>query len=455
MSLNAFATGLSGGLESGIKLGLAYNKGQDVRGVREANALLAQMEGMGPVPVTPGNQGALPDPNAPQQTAPTGYDGVEWSEMKSQYMAALRGVTDAQTLQLMEKRLVDMEKNKVLSYGNAALAAMDEGDLEKAQQYLAGVSYFMFPGETPVVQVGQDGTVFFRDDEGQGMALNKEQLADVMHRFTNFEGWRELTFDRERHADDMAYRNAVLAAQVAQDAANLAIDQEELALKREENALQVEKLDVETEALRAAAKREEEKYLAGLEAAEAEAYKTFRDESQQQFDALVADPAALTETLKGTAPMDESSGEAIPEDPAVTQARANAVIPEIAESERKTRRANLRWILDADPKKRDIASTLLTGLVKGGDFSASQDLANAVFGFIFQTPEKQDYFYDPDNGVLRVGQPGNQISYSIGAAEQQALNALMGVKPSDLMAADQRMAEARSDQYPIPMEGAR
>jgi hypothetical protein len=450
MSITAFAGGLSDGLDSGVKFGLALNKGRDVAGVRKANEILAQMETMGPVPVTPGNrgQGILPEGGEAQQGNPTGYDGLEWAEVKKQYTMALRGVTDPQMLQMAEKRLVDLEKGKVLQYGQAAMAAMDAGDLEKAGSYLAGISYFMFPGETPVVQVGQDGTVFFRDQDGQGMALKKEQLADMMHQFVNFEGWRELTFDRERHADDMAYRNTVLASQIAARNAQIAIDAEELALRREQNRIGNTKSEAEIAQIEANMKRAEEEFRQRTEKADLERFDAMRSETQTAFDSLLSDPATLNKVLDSAAPTDELSGQVIPEPEHVATARTEVLDTQVGRSERQQYREAMQWTLDSDPELRHVANAMMTGIIKGGDSAVAQDIANMVFGFVFQTPDDPNYFYDPDEGVLRVGQPGNQDTYAIGEKEQQTLNALLGVAPQELMAA----APQAQNQTGIPME---
>lgn len=431
MSLTAFAEGLGAGLETGVRFGAAINEGKNVAGIRRANEVLAQMQTMGPIPVTPGNQGALPDPN--QQAAPTGYDGLEWAEVKKQYMTALRGVTDPQMLLMAEKRVAELEKGKVLQYGQAAMQALDQGDLGKAQQYFAGLSYFMFPGETPIVQMGQDGTVFFQDSDGEGMALRKEQIADMLHQFTNFEDWRQLTFDKERHADDMAYRNTVLASQIQSKLIDQALDREELELDRAQKALENERTSVEIAALEAADLRATQKLESDLSKEALAQFRETRTEAQSAFQSLLDDPEALNAVLDQVAPVDEALNTVV-EDPKVSEARARSVLPQMAESERQHYRSLLRHELDTDPRKRLAADALMTGLIAGGDVATAQEVATLAFATVFE-PKGQSYFeYDPDSGTLRVGEPGNYNTYAIGVGQQATLNALLGTGPKELQA---------------------
>lgn len=254
----SFAHGLTDGIEPGIRLGQAYTKGRSARGVREANGILAEMEALAPVPVV---QGGIPADGAAPGGAPVS-DGLAYDALKTKYMKALSKVSDSKTAEDMTNRLVEYEKEKILSGINAAITSHDQGDLQGVRGHLAGLSSYTDPGVIPEINVSPDGNIITRDPEsGAAHMMTRDQLADIGHRLTNFEGWQDLVFERSKHADDLAVAHKRLASDILLNNARvgdlehgqgirdaeLGIKQEELGMRGRESESLIRQRDAATD----------------------------------------------------------------------------------------------------------------------------------------------------------------------------------------------------------------
>lgn len=429
MSINAFAQGFGQGVGTGIQLGEAVLSGRSARGLAEANEILAEMEGIIPPAFQPA--GAVPeDGEQPAQGTANGYDGNEWDAYKQRYARAMKNVTDVQTLAAMERRLADLEKGKVMENGRMALAAIQAGDMEKAQRYMANISYYVDPGVTPNVQVDGGGNVFVETPEG-GMALTPDNLADFLHQLENFEGWQQLTFDRQRHADTMDHNAKVLAADILsqerRDAAYIRGVDSEIARRDIQN--QATMLDIE--ATQAEMEQARETHLAGLDSAAREQFQSDVTDMQETFDSFYDDPGRLADIGGGSEDGEDAllmgTEPAIPTD---SEIAVDALSQSARESQAflQQNAADLRLELETTPLMREFAQAMMEGLRAGdpeGDFS-NEMLARLAF---LATHDTQGYAdYDPESGTLRVGTPGSFTYYDIGLRHRPLLNALWGAQ---------------------------
>lgn len=224
MSLAQFANGFLDGTKAGVLLGRAVREGRNANAISKGTEILSEMQNM-----IPGvsQTAAIPDGKGAGETS-SGYDGKSWNDKKAQYIEAMKGVNDPRILDAMMDQMADLEKGKVLEYGRMAIASLKAGDNKAAQNYLAAMSYYTDPGSTPMVNVQPDGTVLYHSPGGKPMALKAKNIEDMMHQFVDFDGYRDLAFDREQHADMMEYREQVRLDRIAEFNAQQALRERDL-----------------------------------------------------------------------------------------------------------------------------------------------------------------------------------------------------------------------------------
>lgn len=426
-----FTEGLTSGMNAGVNLGRAIVDGRNARGVQEANEVLSEMIQMDPI--TAGEapyeeDTAIPTAGAPAPL-PTGYSGDAWESAKQRYIAAMSKVTDTRTLAAMDKRVADLEKTKIMENGQAAITALQNGELDKAQRYFAAISFYTDPGVVPEIKVQPNGAVAV-NSEGKTSIFTPDQAVELVHRLTDFNDWTQLAFNKRQHGDRMDHQAKVLAAETAQSAARLAET-------RRYNDFRIESMESEDE--RATARHEmdmarlrenraiaEEENLRNRQLHNMGISEKQRDREETQraavfdaFEEMLADPEALGKaSFPGEKDEDEMAvGDeaAIPTPAEYAADEANqqtAKYAASAEEERAVlaqRNAALRSMFANDPKMAVAAHTIMEAILSDPDMTDKDPRTIAALGFsaVLGMPIGEGgqpvAAFEPGRNELRVG----------------------------------------------------
>jgi len=438
MSLSTFADGFGSGINTGIALGESFISGQNAKGVRDANEVMAELQGMEPYKAGQ-TSGAVPTPEGDVATeTPVGYSGEAWDSAKQRYMEAMRRVSDPNVLDAMTKRLAELERGKIMQYGNAAISALNAGDLDAAQRNFAGMSFYTNPGETPDIRVQPDGGLLVQGEGGQPVAMAQEDIADMMQRLTSFEDWRQFTFDRKKHADTMDYNASVLAQRTLSD--------------QQRNAAYVssqERLGAESDARLAAASVQDpltaqrtQQQIATAQSVEMRArglYAATLTEAEQKkaADTTAGLQDALAEAMAGPGPAEKypgglpstedlAYGAPIPV-PTERQKRIESLNNQVQESTATVAadRAIERNSMALDPERQVITNILMEGLRAGDPDKTFSDKTLALLALVATGETGNGDGYDPATGSFKM----DGMYYEVGEVQQEALNQLYGTAP--------------------------
>lgn len=413
MSIAAFAEGLSRGIPTGVELGEGIVRGQNRRGVREANEIFAQIQSYQPGVV---NNEAIP---VSGQTT----EAPNYQTLKTQYMQALRNVSDFETLNAMQDRLAALEKDKVLEQGTLAVAALQAGDSGKAQRHFQNMTSFLDPENAPQVFVDKNGTTIVDYGNGEGMALNADQVLDMMHMFTDLNNYRSLAFNEQRHADDMALRERQLAAEIfsqtRRDDAYVADAQSRIADREAQIELSQARIEqIEQEVTRANAL-----YKSGLEAAEQERFDEMTGEAFGAFEGFYTMPGAFENAGGGVPEVDPAlvDPDLVPP-PSESQLATSALQQQASESLAWAQEQQAFYLqqLNSDPLYRQFAYTAISGLIAANPNMPPEQAAAIAFSAL----------HDPNDRVQFDAQSGAFNSaghlYDVGETFVPALASLMG-----------------------------
>lgn len=415
MSLTRFAEGFTDGVRTGVDLGGSMITGQSARGIRNATAILAEMEGMSP---TGGAKAAVPDGqgNAPS----TGYDGNEWDAVKRRYLAALADVSDPRAIDMMMEQAANLEKNKVMEYGRLALAALRQGNTSAAQRYAAGISYYTMPGVVPNVQVSDDGVIMAAGEGMNPIAMQADDLEDFLHQFVNYEGYRDLAFDREQHADMMAFREQQQLDLNLDRLARLELDERRVDIMGQEaesrmamaeaslnnqvernkwlnkqTALQIEQAEKNFEA--AATKAQQDRLDAQLK------------DAQTFFDSYLKDAGAVDATDADATDIELGVESAIPAGSAdaerAARNRAGAELLDVGTktqvADQRNRQASMRLLL-SDPQIMSDIYALIRGMAAADPTMTGQELGAMALNIVASAHPggNEEPFYDAERGEI-------------------------------------------------------
>tara|TARA_R110000772_G_scaffold235182_1_gene346774 strand:- start:14701 stop:16062 length:1362 start_codon:yes stop_codon:yes gene_type:complete len=427
----SFGSGFLDGVGPGLALGQARQQTVSNKGITAANDILANMSEMGP-----GRSQGVPTEGG---AVPVGYDGNEWDAQKTEYLRAMRKVTNPDIYQKMEDRMVQMEHGKIMELGGAARAALSAGDTQSAQKFLAGISYYTDPGNAPTTIVAPNGNIIMSEgDDMPPMVLTPQNFEEFLHSMSNYEDWREMTFNKTKHADDMAFKEKQLSARTMIANAELAISRERAdASIASSKATTLKTLgDIDTAAAINPLKLERESIL--LDQAKqtlSQNQQTFKDTQDDRdiaaydkrigsvtelFDSYVNDPASLN----------KGGGVAVDLDGTPLEGKANQLTDELRSDEvmndaqARALTAQYRRDLAVKPGLRIFAETLMDGLVRGDDNEGVADGTIASLALqttMDQTPDSP-YSYDPENNVVNL----NGTTYNVADDAQPPLAALWG-----------------------------
>jgi len=449
MAWNGFADNFTEGLESGTRLGASILKGRNARGVQEANAVLAEMQDLQPWQADPGGINT-PEGDVSAEAVP-GYDGETWDSYKRRYMEAMKRVSDPDVLSKMTEQLATTEKDKILSYGNAAVTAIQEGDMAKAQRYLAGVSFYTDPGTVPNISVTPRGDVVV-DSGGKQMMMAPDDLTDMLLRVTDMEAYTDLVFQRGKHDDVMEHKERTLAFQqmdaakrtnayvanqdsaVAQRSAQmdeaaalqpgrLAQQEAELGLTEARTGYQ----SANTDSVKAKADRDRDVYRQGLEEKERATFDSSLTGGMEAFTSLMMDPTAMDPVnfvdlgqedglIGGMGGEDSMSvGQQVIADESELAA-VTSQHQERLRVENAAKQAKFREELDANQGEGwAVAETLMGALLADDPDLKKSRLANLAFVATL-ADDSVDVFVDPESGAIKIGDMwyklgGNQINF--------------------------------------------
>lgn len=458
MSLARFADGFTSGVGAGVRLGEAHRQGRNARGVREAQEVMSEMVSMAPVPFT---QGAIPDGEGGGGAPATGYSGEEWNSMKTRYAEAMTKISDPDIMDKMQDRMAELEKGKVMEYGRLAIAAMKNGDMEKAQNYLAGVSYYTDPGVTPTISVQPDGTTLVSNPEGAPMVLKPENIEDFLHQFVNYEGYRELAFNREQHSDMMKHREQVRLDAIANDKARLGLSERELEAKLArwdvQNDHDAKKLQADLARNEAALRNADQTWRineANFEAGARQAEIKRRDEKMDDVHTYITDMMKLpnapsdgkSKTEEGLYGVPGGGGEeGVPgtplEDPVAEAERQAKLASETAASE-SFQSTNAMLLEDVRNRRLLIADTMTNpqtaadfykvahGLATSKGDLSGEEIGAIAFQAISGSDKGREPFFDREEGKLvMVNGQGIPTYYLVGEAYHDAYAAMFDDVP--------------------------
>lgn len=402
-------------------------QGRQDRGVGEATEILSEMQNM-----VPGfsQTAAIPDGEGNGEGPATGYSGNDWNQMKTRYIEAMKHVKDPRVLDGMMEQMANLEKGKVMEYGRMALSAMDNGDMETAQNYLAGVSFFTDPGVTPTVSVQPDGTTLMAVEGQKPVILTKPQLEDFLHQYSNFEGYRDLAFDKEKHRDMMEHREKVrmdnaLDAQARRGLAERELNAKETLWDQQSayDQARVAKLEQEME-------HADLNMRAGASQAKLERVDKIIEDAQTYVQDYLKDPGSVSGTEKGTKDDGALIGmgpEAIPPEDMTDEERAKwervqaaKDSAEVSDADtlantaiQRARQATMQRIL-SDPATAMDFNNLVTALAGGsvytdGDTAATNlsgaQAASVALSVIASEGAGYDPQYDAQNGQIVIVRP--------------------------------------------------
>lgn len=420
-----------------MELGQAVLQGRQAKGIGDATEILAEMQNM-----TPGfgQTAAIPDGEGNGTGPATGYSGESWNAMKTKYIEAMKNVTDPRVLDGMMNQMADLEKGKVMEYGRLALAAMDQGDMETAQNYLAGVSFYTDPGVTPNISVQPDGTVLMATEGQKPMVMTKPQLEDFLHQYSNFEGYRDLAFDREQHKDMMEHREKQRLDAAADAAARRAIAEEELAARKEVWAADKAYDETRIAQLEQQMEHADLNLQAGATKAEQERITGVIDAANEWFDGYMEDPKP------GTTKKDKSGGDVLglePEGPILdekTQALIDAsdAASEVLDADTRVQVADHRSRQQAirrtlsDPYVQRDYRTIVSALAGGDKRLSGSEVGSIALSVIMSEGSGYDPMYDPTNGALVIqGPDGHKDYYKVHPAYAGLIGTMLDTVPQE------------------------
>lgn len=432
MSLTRFAEGFTSGLSTGADFGESLLKGRTAAAVQDANEIYSEMQNMAP---TPGTSAGIPDGDGAGAGPATGYSGEDWNSVKTRYTQALQKVSDPQVLDAMMDRMADLEKSKVMEYGRMALAAIKSGDMDTAQNYLAGVSYYTDPGVTPTVKVTDDGTVLVANPEGNPMVLRPENLEDFLHQFVDFKDYRELAFDRETHKDLMEYRERARLDSVANDAARLALEERRINAGAAVDAARLAKIEQEMA-------QADAKFKAGATKDKLDQFNSQVEEANTYVNDYLKDPGAfddngddtidplIANTQGAVAELSEEGQALVDRSSRVQQVLDAGSAEETADL--RNRQAVIRRTL-SNPEIALDFQTLISGLAAGenSDMSGSQ-IGAVALSSILSDGTKYEPFFDRENGLLVIqNAAGAKDYYSIGPSHHESMARMFDPVPAE------------------------
>ena len=212
MSFGEFGRNFAGGIQAGVELGRAVNQGRDRNAFTESGDIWAEAQEFARDPLSGQKRGAIGDPEGGTENLARGSDGNTWQSYKDRYMKSISGIGDPQMFEQAMDRFAGMEQEQILSRLDNAIMASKSGDPEGARRQLQAMSAFMDPGVTPEIQYdGQNGAFMVANyDENNspisGYAVTTDNLMDLRHRMSDFNHYREFSFDRQRHQDVLSER---------------------------------------------------------------------------------------------------------------------------------------------------------------------------------------------------------------------------------------------------------
>lgn len=413
----SFSSGFLDGIDPGLRLGEAMVQKASRKGIKEANDIFAKMSTMGPGQ----DLGAVP--TEALGAVPVGYTGTPWDDEKSYYLAAMRNVTDPDIYKKMEDRMVQLEHSKVMEHGNRALAAIQSGNMQEAQRAIAGVSYFTDPGHAPTSIVTPDGNIVIHDDEGGAPdILTPDNLADFLHRSQDFEGWRDFTLDKEKHYDNMAFKEKQLTARTLIANAELALNEKRTNAAVESSLSTAAWRKTQTDTAAAMAPVELAQKKLTLETAQntldraKELHTELLSEKDREVAAgrMATAQAAFDEMITNPEQFAADTSlevEGFGEDTVVVGGKAAQVASEISagtnlrNADFTALKAKNREMLESRRELRLFADALMQGLLTEESNPTKMDALMGRLAFHVATDRTNngDFDYNPDNNTVTMG----------------------------------------------------
>ena len=444
-------------MNTGIQLGSAIVAGRQSRAIAEANALLADMQSMVPQLQT---KSGIPEKNAPA--------GNQWDAMKNRYVDTLKNITDPNAMEAMLDALAKLEQKKILEYGTMATAALRGGDPEAAQNYIAGLTYFLSPDDTPQVKVTEDGKVLIASPSGKPMVLDANGVEDLLHSVVDFGDYRQLAFDRKKHEDMMTHYDKQLAVEAAYKAAQLDLAKQRTGADVARSQAQTAESEARMRKIDAEIEQADRKFKAGVQKARVERRDEQVKGAMDYINTMLKDAGEVSPTDAGGAdPLSSDvalEGLSEAERAIVERNKAASVINDSAtlqqQADLRAKQAALRNAIYGDDGRSIERLQTFSEAIASGNPEMSPERVGALGLRVLLSDARtgNDVVVDPKRAELVFENPAGGVDQRVRIAPAYVapLAALLGVvqEQPQQAALQQAAPQQAAPQQAAPQQGA-